>query len=114
MSDSLDMQQEKNEKHVVPDVDWVPCGMRLPEAGKFVWVVLGRTIISGEARRYDRQVAMGVLQADGEHQFSIFPYSLPLVSTEVWAWASMIPPAAPICKRADQSYDHNEEEESDE
>jgi hypothetical protein len=113
MSDSLDMQQEKNERHVVPDVDWVPCGTRLPEPGKFVWVVLGCIITSGEARRYNRQVAMGVLQVDGERQFSIFPYSLPLVSTEVWAWASMIPPAAPICKKV-ESYDNNNEEESDE
>lgn len=79
----------------IPNVEWIPCGTSLPTPGKYVWVVLGRVVEHGDARRYVREVAMGVYQ-DG--RFQIYPYHTPVCSTEVWAWARMVPPEPPFCR----------------
>lgn len=88
---------------LIPAVEWVSCGEDLPEQGRFVWVVVGKTVEAGEARRYMREVHMGVYNGQGFH---IFPYHVPPLSTEVWAWAAMIPPNPPFCRQ------RSEEEET--
>ena len=85
----------------VPPVEWVPCGEALPEPGKFVWVVVGRVIESGSARRYDREVHMGVYRGD---KFEIFPYRFPMVSNEVWAWGPITRPEVPVCRANKNGY----------
>jgi hypothetical protein len=94
-------------KHFVPAVEWVSCGVDLPEPGRFVWVVVGRTLEAGEARRYLREVHMGVYNGMG---FQIFPYSIPPISSEVWAWASMTPPNPPFVRQRAEDDEGNDEE----
>jgi hypothetical protein len=92
---------------LIPNVEWVSCANRLPQEGKFVWVVLGRVVEHGEAKRYVREVAMGSYL--GGVGFQIFPYKLPICSNQVWAWASMVPPAPPWVKSIDHSNDEQYE-----
>jgi len=93
-------------KCLIPTVEWVSCGVELPTPGRFVWVVVGRTVEAGEARRYMREVHMGVYNGQG---FQIFPYHLPTISTEVWAWAAMVPPNPPFCRKREE-VDEEEDE----
>lgn len=79
--------------NMIPQVEWTPCRIELPTEGKFVWIVVGREYRSGAARRYEREVHMGVYNGEC---FQIFPYSTPIISNEVWAWAKIVAPAPPI------------------
>jgi hypothetical protein len=81
----------------IPAVEWISCGDDLPDPGKFVWVVIGRCIAAGEARRYQREVHMGVFRSE-IRGFEIFPYRLPMCSNEVWAWAPIARPNVPVCR----------------
>lgn len=96
---------------LIPNVFWVACGERLPDEGKFVWIIVGREIVSGEAHRYQREVHMGVYR--GNLGFQIHPYRLPLISNAVWAWAEMIPPNPPICKHNAPGYKQDFEDGED-
>jgi hypothetical protein len=87
---------------LVPRVEWRSCGIALPPEEKFVWVVTGRVIECGEARRYERQVHMGVYK--GNLQFQVYPFELPVCSEQVWAWAPIVPPDRPVCKQSVESY----------
>lgn len=102
---------EMNQIDTIPEVEWITCTRGLPERGKFVWVVIGRAIESGSARRYIREVAMGIYQGPG---FQIFPYITPVCSTDVWAWAKMVPPAPPICRTHATEYGPLDEDENSE
>lgn len=101
---------EMEQPHLIPDVEWVPCARGLPTKGIFVWVVVGRVISAGNARRYEREVHMAIRSDD--LVFQIFPYKTPICSTKVWAWAVMTPPDAPVCKTTGQAnYDGQEGDE---
>jgi hypothetical protein len=99
---NLPMEQTQKQ-HLVPDVNWISCGFALPEAGKFVWVCVGRVIESGVAKRYERQVHMGVYRDN--LQFQIYPFGT-MCSDQVWAWAPIIRPERPVCRKtAPEAYD---------
>jgi hypothetical protein len=105
--------QSTDRKHLVPDVEWISCGHSLPDAGHFVWVCVGRVIESGVARRYERQVHMGVYKND--LQFQIFPFGN-VCSNEVWAWAPIIPPERPVVrprKATGEQYEDDFDDRSD-
>lgn len=92
---------------MIPAVEWIPCQNGLPSPGTFVWIVVGKVIESGVARRYPREVHMGVFQEEGK--FQIYPYKTPILSNQVWAWAPMVPPSAPLCKSRDPHKGEGEE-----
>lgn len=105
-------------KNLVPEAEWTPCGQGLPPVGRFVWICVGRVIEAGAARRYEREVHLGVYRGPmPAEQFQIYPYSMPMVSNQVWAWAPITPPIPPVCRHDDPiegSYggeDTDEEEE---
>jgi hypothetical protein len=83
--------------NLIPAADWVPCASGLPEPNKFVWIVVGKIVSNGLARRYVKEVHMGVWDDETE-RFKIYPYRTPIVSNQVWAWAQMIPPSAPMTR----------------
>jgi hypothetical protein len=85
---------EMTSPNCIPQADWISCGQDLPDLGKFVWVIVGRIIQSGTAKRYLREVHMGVYK--GDNGFEIHPFRQPMVSTMVWAWAPIIPPLPPL------------------
>jgi hypothetical protein len=97
--------------NMIPVADWVPCAQGLPEPGKFVWIVVGRIVGAGLARRYVKEVHMGTWDSEKEC-FKIYPYRLPMVSNQVWAWAQMIPPSAPLTRSTEAV--HQGEEWKDE
>lgn len=83
--------------NLIPNADWIPCAHGLPEANKFVWVLVGKIVQAGLARRYQKEVHMAVWDGDAQ-RFKIYPYRLPILSNQIWAWAQMVPPAAPITR----------------
>ncbi len=107
------MQQQQTTS-LVPNVQWVACGQALPDEDKLVWVVVGRVIESGFARRYERQVHMGVYR--GNLRFQIHAFG-PTISDQVWGWATITPPERPACKNKsaeEQQYDNGSPESDDE
>jgi hypothetical protein len=98
-------------KDSIPKVEWTSCGDDLPEPNKFVWVCVGRVIEVGEARRYQREVHMGMFNGTG---FQIFPYEVPILSNQVWCWANMMPPNPPCCRQRPETFMEGGEEFTDE
>jgi hypothetical protein len=99
--------------NLIPNADWIPCRNGLPEPNKFVWVVVGKIVQTGLARRYKKEVHMAVWDAETSH-FKIYPYRLPIVSNQVWAWAQMVPPTPPITRSTEavhQEHNPNDGEE---
>jgi hypothetical protein len=100
---------------MIPAAEWIPCCQGLPEPNKFVWIVVGRIVANGLARRYVKEVHMGVWD-DETQRFKIYPYRTPIISNQVWAWAQMIPPAAPLTRSTEaihQGEQWKDEEECD-
>lgn len=98
--------------NLIPEADWIPCAQGLPEPGKFVWIVVGKILGSGLARRYVKEVHMGTWDEANQH-FKIYPYRLPMVSNTVWAWAQMIPPVAPLTRSTEAIHRVGEEWKED-
>jgi hypothetical protein len=95
---------------MIPEVDWIPCHQGLPAAGKFVWIVVGKIVEAGLARRYPKEVHMGVyIEETGK--FKIYPYCSPMISNSVWAWAPMVPPNPPMCKSTESVHNPQDGEE---
>jgi hypothetical protein len=98
--------------NLIPKADWILCAQGLPEPGKFVWIVVGKVLGSGLARRYLKEVHMGTWNEESRC-FKIYPYRLPIVSTTVWAWAPMIPPTAPLTRSTEAIHRKGDEWKSD-
>lgn len=93
--------------NLIPNAEWIPCCQGLPEPGKFVWVVVGKIIAVGLARRYHKEVHMATYDTESQH-FKIYPYRLPMVSNQVWAWAQMVPPKPPLTRSTEAVHqEHN-------
>lgn len=99
--------------NLIPAADWIPCADGLPDPGRFVWVVVGKVLGSGLARRYLKEVHVGTWDEE-KGCFKIYPYHVPMVSNTVWAWARMIPPAAPITRSIEAVHQKGEEWKPDE
>jgi hypothetical protein len=93
--------------NLIPSADWVPCIQGLPEPDKFVWIVVGKVVATGLARRYAKEVHMGVWDAENE-RFKIYPYQTPIISNQVWAWAQMVPPSPPITRSTEAIHQQGE------